>query len=229
MPTITAISPQKKHRNRYSIFVDNQFYAGVDTAVVENLGLRKGLEVDTKKLATILEQEEYQRAKNYLFRLLSRRLYSCAEVRKKLNEHGFGLEIKDKRTVGRKDEGTEKQDTNPDLIEQLITEFTERGWLDDTQFALQWTESRLRLKPCGLGLIRRELLQKGIEKELIDEVLAKYTDSEAEFDRALAALNKKKNYTNEPDPIKRKRKIYSYLARRGFSSDIIEKLMNQLT
>ena len=205
MSFITAISPQKKHRNRYSIFVDNQFYAGVDAAVVEQLNLKKGLEVDSAKLATILEQEEYQRAKTYLFRLLSRRLYSCAEVRKKLNDRGY----------------------EPELIEKIITEFINQDWLDDTQFATQWVESRIRFKPRGIALIRRELIQKGIAKEVITEVLAKYTDSEAEFDRALTALKKKKNYTTEPDRIKRKRKIYAYLARRGFNPDTINQVMNQ--
>jgi regulatory protein len=206
MPTITAISPQKKHRNRYSLFVDQQFFAGVDAAVVEILDLKKGLEVDTKQLSTILEQEEYQRAKNYLFRLLSRRLYSCAEVRKKLTERGY----------------------EPELIEKVIIEFINRDWLDDTQFAMQWTESRLRSKPRGIALIRRELFQKGIEKEVISEVLAKYINSEAEFDRALAALKKKKNYTTELDLIKRKRKIYAYLARRGFNSETIDKIITHL-
>jgi regulatory protein len=206
MPTITSISPQKRHRNRYSLFVDQQFFAGVDAAVVETLGLKKGLEVDTKQLSTILEQEEYQRAKNYLFRLLSRRLYSCAEVRKKLTERGY----------------------EPALIEKVIIEFINRAWLDDTQFATQWTESRLRSKPRGIALIRRELFQKGIEKEIISEILAKYTDSEAEFDRAVTALKKKKNYTTEPDLVKRKRKIYAYLARRGFNHETIDKVMNQL-
>jgi regulatory protein len=204
MSLITSISPQKKHRNRYSLFVDQQFFAGVDAAVVEILGLKKGLEVDTKKLTTILEQEEYQRAKNYLFRLLSRRLYSCAEVRKKLTERGY----------------------EPELIEKVIAEFINRDWLDDTQFATQWTESRIRFKPRGIALIRRELFQKGIEKEVINEVIAKYTDSEAELDRAVTALKKKKNYTTEKDPIKRKRKIYAYLARRGFNSETIDKVLN---
>ncbi|MDI6784571.1 MAG: regulatory protein RecX [bacterium] len=206
MSVITSIVSQKKHRNRYSIFVDNQFYAGVDTAVVEQLNLKKGLEVDSAKLATILEQEEYQRAKQYLFRLLSRRLYSCAEVRKKLNARGY----------------------EPDLIEKVITEFINQEWLDDTQFATLWVESRIRFKPRGIALIRRELNQKGLEKEIINEVLAKYTDSKAEFDRAIAALKKKKNYTTEKDALKRKRKIYSYLARRGFSIDTIEQVLNQL-
>jgi regulatory protein len=204
MPSITSISPQKKHRNRYSIFIDNQFFAGVDAAVVENLGLKKGLEVDSARLATILEQEEYQRAKIYIYRLLSRRLYSCAEIRKKLAARGY----------------------EPELIERIITEFINQDWLNDTQFATQWTESRIRFKPRGIALIRRELIQKGIEKEIINEVLAQYSDSEAEYDRAAAALKKKKNYATEKDPIKRKRKIYAYLAHRGFNPDTINQVMN---
>jgi regulatory protein len=206
MPSITSITPQKKRKNRYSIFVDQQFFAGVDASVVENLGLKKGQEVDTKKLTRILEQEEYQRAKNYSFRLLSRRLYSCDEVRKKLAARG----------------------SESTLIDRIITEFLNREWLDDTQFATQWTESRLRSKPRGIALIRRELFQKRIEKEIINEVLAKYTDSEAEFDRAVIALKKKKNYVTEKDFLKRKRKIYAYLARKGFNPETIEKVLNQL-
>ncbi|MFB3895728.1 MAG: regulatory protein RecX [bacterium] len=204
MPAITSISPQKKHRNRYSLFVDDQFYAGVDAAVVEMLGLKKGLQVEPGKLQTILEQEEYQQAKNYLFRLLSRRLYSCAEVRKKLAT----------------------RDYEPKLIDRIITEFINQDWLNDIQFAIQWTESRLRSKPRGLALIRRELYQKGIDKEVIQDVLEKYTNPEAEFDRAIAALRKKKNYTSEPDLLKRKRKIYAYLARRGFNPETIEQTMS---
>lgn len=206
MPSITAISPQKTHRNRFSIFIDNRFYAGVDVSVAETLRLKVGMLVDEQKLATILEQEEYQEAKQYLFRLLSRRLYSSTEVKKKLTDRGY----------------------DPELIKKVITEFLNQGWLDDTQFATQWVESRLRFKPRGISLIRRELMLKGIEKEIIEEVLSKHIDSESEYKLALAALNKKKNYTAEKDPFKRKRKIYAYLARKGFNLEIIEQAMNQL-
>ena len=58
------------------------------------------------------------------------------------------------------------------LIEVVIDRLLAYGYLDDEAFARAWVESRDRARPRGEAALRRELVLKGIDRELISAVLA---------------------------------------------------------
>ncbi len=58
------------------------------------------------------------------------------------------------------------------LIERAVARLLELGMLDDRAFGRAWVESRDRARPRGEQALRRELSLKGLERELIAEILA---------------------------------------------------------
>ncbi len=65
------------------------------------------------------------------------------------------------------------------LIDVVIDRLLAFGYLDDASFARAWVESRDRARPRGESALRRELMLKGIDREVISEVLSERTDGSA--------------------------------------------------
>jgi regulatory protein len=108
-------------------------------------------------------------------------------------------------------------------IERLIA----AGLLDDANFARMYTRS----KALGAGMSRRrlqqELTKRGVTKELsavaIDEVFVdEAVDEMAMIERV---ARKKLRTLSKVDPATRKRRLYAFLARRGYDADDIARVM----
>jgi SOS response regulatory protein OraA/RecX len=127
-----------------------------------------------------------------------------------------------------------------DLVESAVSRLLELGMLDDRAFGQTWVESRDRARPRGESAIRQELARKGLDRELIGELLAarRGVDDDAAEDEAssegsaspdeLAAerLLRKRASTlaRISDPRQRRNRAYSLLARNGFDPDVCRKV-----
>ncbi len=128
-----------------------------------------------------------------------------------------------------------------DLVESAISRLLELGMLDDRAFGQTWVESRDRARPRGESAIRQELARKGLDRELIGELLAARRgvgDDDAAEDAAssgglaspdeLAAerlLRKRaSNLARISDPRQRRNRAYSLLARNGFDPEVCRKV-----
>lgn len=147
-------------------------------------------------------------------RFLEARPRSVAEVRRRLGSAGYRAE----------------------LVELAVGRLGELGLLDDHGFARGWVESRDRARPRGEHALRRELALKGVERAVVDDVLASRRgedrddwqrgagdDARTDPDRAAAdrLLERRRAAVfREPDPRLRVRKAYALLARNGFSPDV---------
>jgi len=150
-------------------------------------------------------------------RFLEVRSRSVAEVRRRLTMNGY----------------------RPELVDGAIARMTDLGMLDDAAFAQAWVESRDRSRPRGERAIRAELGQKGLEKNVIDEVLAvrraggSWSDETAtgpglddvpivSADRAAAErlmAKHARSLARVADPRQRRARAYALLARNGFDPE----------
>jgi regulatory protein len=110
------------------------------------------------------------------------------------------------------------------LVEEVVTRLVEVGYLDDETFTRTWVESRDRARPRGENALRRELSQKGIARELVDEVLDERLEAAEGADPNVAAAaallgRKRAVLEREPDERKRRQKAYALLARNGFDPE----------
>ena len=112
------------------------------------------------------------------------------------------------------------------------------GYLDDRAFAQAWVESRDRARPRGSGALRRELQLKGIERAVVEEVLAARAEagavapagplpagSSAEHEAGRRLLQRQATrLERETDPRRRRQRAYALLARHGFAPDVCAEL-----
>jgi regulatory protein len=125
----------------------------------------------------------------------------------------------------------------PDLVEGAVTRLTELGMLDDGAFARAWVQSRDRARPRGEQALRRELSLKGLDRDLVAEVLAERagereaqdvgTDAEgfaepgADMRAAASLLTRRASSLGRVvDTRQRRQRAYALLARNGFDSEV---------
>ena len=115
-----------------------------------------------------------------------------------------------------------KKIENDELISDLINTLKDQRLIDDLIFAKSWVLSRSRKK--GPKVIKIELLQKGIDKEIIDEVMGLVDGGEQVAEEL---FNKKIKGWKNLEPMKFKQKAYDFLTRKGFEYSVIEKVVKK--
>lgn len=145
------------------------------------------------------QSEKIQKAKEYALKYLSYRPRSSWELSTRLANKGYDLEI----------------------IALVLAFLRDYNFLDDEEFAGMWVRSRLKDKPSGRRKIFAELVQKGVDKEIIERHLAGIT-SDQEEQLAMALVEKKCRKTGFNE-----KKIRGFLLRRGFSIVVIRKIIEK--
>ncbi len=152
---------------------------------------------------TAITSEEEKKAKECALNFLTYRQRSFKELSDRLRVKGY------------------KDAT----IKVVLQHLSELNLINDRAFARSWAQARTSHKPIGRELLSQELWQKGIAPEIITEVCESIFAERSEESLALAlAHNKLKSYRNL-DPITRNRRLYSYLRRRGFSTEVISQVI----
>lgn len=109
---------------------------------------------------------------------------------------------------------------NAQVVDELLEDFAARGWLSDSRFAEQWAHQRSQR--YGMQRLRQELRQKGVDNEIIANTLEEMADSEEARARAVW----QKRFGTPPADLKEKARQMRFLAARGFSLDVIYKIMD---
>jgi len=113
-----------------------------------------------------------------------------------------------------------------EAADKIIKKLKEQELINDEKFIDWFVRNRTTLKPKGEKMLRRELLQKGIDKGLIDNFFSNNIVNEESL--ALQILKKRwSRYENIP-PQKRFEKATRFLMSRGFNYDICKKTIDKL-
>jgi regulatory protein len=136
---------------------------------------------------------------------LARREYSRAELRAKLLTH---VQVKN-----------DFEQVQPIDLDALLDDLTARGWLSDARAATQLLH--VKRSRFGTQRITHELRQRGIGEELIEAALPALKESELETARDVW----QRKFGSLPQDAKEKAKQMRFLQSRGFSMDIIFKVM----
>jgi len=118
----------------------------------------------------------------------------------------------------------------PALTEEMIYQIVEKlksyNFINDKDFAKFWIEQRIKHKHKPIRAIEFELKQKGINRDMMDEYLSQFEDqSKFDLDNAKELADKKMNFYRNLDPKKRNEKVMGFLLRKGFSYDIVKKVI----
>jgi len=112
------------------------------------------------------------------------------------------------------------------VVQETLRYFQEANYLDDRRFAEHWARTRAENKQFGKYRLRQELIGKGLTKDLIDETLETLFETVKEIDLARAVVEKKRPSMQDLPADKRKNRLIGLLQRKGFSLDIIYKVLD---
>ncbi len=121
-----------------------------------------------------------------------------------------------------------KKEATSEIREQIVALLKKQKFLNDELFARAWVSYRARTTPRGKHLLRIELKQKGIDKELIDTVLGeKNEELPDELTQARGIIKKRIERLRGQPKQEIYNKVGSFLARRGFDWDTAKKAIDQ--
>jgi regulatory protein len=202
--TITAIQVQRRDNARVNIFIDGSFSFGLHMDIQLDHRLTTGTVLDEEAIAQLLREDEVKKAITASLNLIAYRPRAAGELRSKLREKGY----------------------SPEAIDAATNRMQELNYLDDGAFAERWVASRQNTRPRSERMLKRELAQKGIDRETIEQTIEEAGVDE--FGDALALAQKKAASMGALEGDVRSRRISGLLARRGYGYDIIRRVIDTL-
>jgi regulatory protein len=202
---ITSIERQQRRPKRYNIYIDEEYAFSVHEDVLIRHSLSKGMDLEREDIAELLHQEEDNKAYHSALHYLKFRSRSEKEMVQQLKRKGF---------------------SDP-IISSVVEKLKEQKYINDQQFAKQWTSFRMLEQSKGRRYVQGELKEKGIDDSLIEQALSQI-DDDAEKSKAMKLAEKRwQRYKNDAWP-DLQRKLGQYLLRQGFTGEVVYPVLNDM-
>jgi regulatory protein len=207
MPVISGIVPAHRPAGRFSVLVDGRERAVLTLEAIERLrlavgrptdGLEDQIELETKRL------HAYDRALN----MLAFRARSSSELARSLRRKG---------------------EERPH-VDWALARLEEQGLLDDAAFARSFARSKVVDGKQSRRRVQQDLARKGVSRTLTDEAIDTVFEEEAVDQRAIVeeAARKKLRALAGLEPAVQRRRLYGFLARRGYEIDDIRSVLSAI-
>ncbi|MDD3806794.1 MAG: RecX family transcriptional regulator [Candidatus Marinimicrobia bacterium] len=175
----------------------------VSDELKQKYGLHPGMEISEDRVSTLKKEAEHHFVFEKALELLSYREHSTYELKTKLLQKGYSLSLVH------------------DVIKQMIS----KGYLDDERFATYYFQELLRRGNYGPFVIKRKMLEKGVNKQIIEKKLASVSQKEWE-QIARKILNKKQKKLGR-NPEKIRDTLLTILIQKGFDYGSIQNVVNE--
>jgi regulatory protein len=220
-PRIVSIDPVPPKGLRVRLHLDVDLDGGepleisLEAIELARLGIGDALGRDAR--SNLLDLDADVRVREAALGLLAHRARTRQELARKLRRKGFGAE----------------------RIDACLRRLEDKGLMNDAAVAAALVRDRLRHRPQGEARLVSELRAKGIEQTVASETIARVFADEEVSDIALAreaasAWLSRQGTTvwealgerGSPERDKARRRLYGYLARRGFRGDALTEAMD---
>lgn len=201
MYTITALEQQQHNQDRVNVYLDGEFAFGLN--IMDAAHLKKGQQLSESDVTLLKQDDAVVRAVETAVNFLSFRPRSIHEVRQNLQK---------------------KQVPNP-VIDATLERLAHLGYVDDVAFARYWVENRNTFKPRSRMALSYELRQKGVDDDLIQQVLDEKVDDEAS---AYQAAGTRLRRLRGLDRMTFQQKLGAFLQRRGYHYGTIQTVLPTL-
>ncbi len=194
---ISSIKQQIKNPQRVSVFVDGKYEFSLSLDELLQQRLKNNMELDKADIKKLKKISADGKLRISSLEWLLNRPHSEREFRDYLY----------------------RKKAEPELIESFVIEFSDKGYLDNQKFG-EWFVDLQKRHSKSDRAIRAQLFKKGLNRELIDGLLA--NEPGHELERLKELVEKKRNvprYKNDT------LKFKQYLARQGFSFDSINEVL----
>jgi regulatory protein len=199
MQKITKISVQQKNKERFNIFLDEEYAFAVYESTLLKYQLIKGKELDELDIEEILYSDQINKAYLSAVHYLSFRMRTEKEI---------GVYLKEK-------------EIEPFVIKEIIVKLKEQSYLNDAEFAVAYVRTQVQTTLKGRQVISQELVEKGVAKNTIEDALMEYSEEE-ELEHAIKLVHKySPKYKNDAFKIMIQ-KVEQALMRKGYSFSVIK-------
>ena len=190
MKKITDIREQLKNKKRVSVYLDGEFYCGLDLISALKYRLKVGEFIDESRLVKIQYEAELQACFDRALNFISASVKTQKQIQDKLKKLGYLDEI----------------------IEKVIEKLKSYGYVSDSDYARRFTNTYKSTK--GKRLIKLELQKKGV-KDIDAQTALNEIESQQDACDTLAD----KYLKNKEKDKKNILKCYKYLLSKGFDYD----------
>ena len=114
------------------------------------------------------------------------------------------------------------QESKDEILDYLL----DNRFVNDERFARSFVRGKLNQSGWGMNKIRFHLLQKGIDKDMIDEALGQ-TDEEVYKQKLIDILKAKAKTVKAETDFERKRKLAAYAMQKGFEGALVWEVLKE--
>jgi regulatory protein len=198
----------KKDSKNVAIHLDNNNVIFINYEVFIKSGLRKNDDISENQIDSLIKENQRFAVKQRAFRYLGRRLLSENELRVKLKQ--------------------KKYDEN--IIDETIEYLKEKEYLNDLEFANVFSSENIRNKFWGKNKVKAELMRKGVNNEIISQVLSKKFPEGNDLNNAIELAQKKYRMLSKRnlEQKKIKEKMISFLFSKGYDYEVIKEALEQI-
>lgn len=186
-----------------SVFVDGEFWTGMDQVLCQMLGLKIGQQISDEKKAEVEHEIGSSEAFEAAVIFLGYRDRSEKELRDKLRSKEYG-------------EG---------VINEVMQRLESCGYVDDRDFAREVLASQ-QIKGKGRRAAQVKLRQLGVADEIVEEALQEAYPEADELATAVAWLKSRRLDLSDRD---QQQRVIRRLVARGFSYQTAREALDQLT
>ena len=198
---LTAAEPRR--RGLVQLFLDGEAAVKLDAQVFLQSGLKPGDQVSDQELFELIQASDARRAQEKALYLLEYRNYSKRELTEKIARTAASREAA-QAAAGR--------------MEEL-------GLIDDRRFGEDYAREQFSRKGYGARRAAQELRRKGLDQELVQELVEKYGSPEQSGENIRRVLEKK--YPGWREDEKVRRRAFAALQRLGYSYQEVREAMGQ--
>lgn len=194
---ITDITPQKKNKNRVSVFVDGKYSFSLDDTDMVRLKVKIGNEITEEEIEIFNKECNLSKARMRLMQVINRKAASRKMLFDDLIKHGYDKEI----------------------IDIALDEFERLGYIDDEVFAVEYAKAAYSFKRHGKIRIVSDLTHKGVSREIAQNAVDDLdTDERGNIEEIIRERFMHIDFSD----YKEKQRVVRYFASRGFNfSDIL--------
>jgi regulatory protein len=110
----------------------------------------------------------------------------------------------------------------------VVDQLQELGLVNDAAFARAVAQGRASATGMSRRRVSQVLARKGIDARLADEATREVFEGVDETEAARAIAERRLRSLDRLDDAVRRRRLHAFLARRGFSSDVVRRVLEQV-
>jgi SOS response regulatory protein OraA/RecX len=110
---------------------------------------------------------------------------------------------------------------------KILDYLLDNRFVNDERFAKSFVRGKINQSGWGVNKIRFHLIQKGIDKDIIDEALGQ-TDNEVYRQRLIDILKTKSKTIKADSDFEKKRKLAAYAMQKGFEGSLVWETLKDL-